>query len=68
MNTCLSSSAFLSTRSITWSNLVANRLRAVMMPPLGPSWYCFITCFEVEGSGFRVQGPGFRVQGLGFRV
>ena len=27
----------------TWSNLVANKFKLVTMPPLGPSWYCFIT-------------------------
>ncbi len=34
----------------TWSNLVANRLRLVTMPPLGPSWYCFMTCLPGCGS------------------
>ena len=43
IKTCSSASAFASTRDMTWSNLVANRLSAVMMPPFGPSWYCFMT-------------------------
>src|SRR3954452_18910467 len=32
-----------SRREMIWSTLVANRLREVKMPPLGPRLYCFIT-------------------------
>lgn len=46
MRTCaggVSEATRFSTSASTWSNLVAKRLRAVRMPPFGPSWYCFMT-------------------------
>ena len=36
---------------LAWSNLVANRLREVRMPPLGPRPYCFITFLYLTCKG-----------------